>query len=169
MVETFSLHMLRHVKSWRSWGYWTTWMIAWHIFEDVVLVWYSLLERLYWSCKESEDLVNIMLQPLDDSWRHNYFVLSICILGKHSNISERSWTLSFFSQEDQIWLKYRRWYWIRRFPETQSRIYASLCTKNRVCLIADISLFGVSSLQHSCSAVWYLWYCLVSMVVFQFS
>ena len=39
MVEIFFLHMLLHVKSWRSWWYWTTWMISWHIFEDVVLVW----------------------------------------------------------------------------------------------------------------------------------
>ena len=71
--------------------------------------------------------------------------------------------------EDQIWLKYRRWSWIRGFPETQSRIYASSCTENRVCLIADNFLFGVSFLQHNCSAVWYLRYCLVSLVVFQFS
>ena len=84
-------------------------------------------------------------------------------------ISQKEAEHCIFRTEDQIWLKYRRWYWIRGFPETQSRIYASSCTKNRVCLIADNFLFGVSFLHHSCSVVWYLWYCLVSLVVFQFS
>ena len=35
------------------------------------------------------------------------------------------------------WLKCKRLNWIRGFHETQSRIYASSCTENYVCLIAD--------------------------------
>ena len=90
MVEIFCLHMLLHVKTWRSWWCWTTWMIAWHLCED------DVLERMYWCCKESEDLDTnvLMLQPLDDAWRYNYIVLSICIPGNYSNISESCWTLS---------------------------------------------------------------------------
>ena len=44
--------------------------------------------------------------------------------------------------KNQIWFKFRRWLGIRGFPETQSRIYASSCTENRVWLVADNFLVG---------------------------
>ena len=123
------------------------------------MIWESLLERLYWCCKESEGLVTIVLmpQPLDDAWRHNYFVPSICSTGKHSNVSERSWTLSLPHRELDLveiledglgyagFLKHSRVY--TRVP-AQKTAYGWLLT-----------IFGwFSSLQHSCCAVWYLWW-----------
>ena len=64
--------------------------------------------------------------------------------------------------ENQIWLKFRRWLGIRGFPETQSRIYASSCTKNRVCLVAgNFRLVQLSSAQLQC--------CLVSLILFGIS
>ena len=64
--------------------------------------------------------------------------------------------------ENQIWLKFRRWLGIRGFPETQSRIYASSCTENRVCLVAsNFWLVHLSSAQLQC--------CLVSMILFGIS
>ena len=71
-------------------------------------------------------------------------------------ISQKVAEHCLYLTKDQFWLKCRRWYCMRGFLETQSRIYASSCTENHVCLIANIFQFGVSSLQHSCSAVWYL-------------
>ena len=67
--------------------------------------------------------------------------------------------------ENQIWLKFRRWLGIRGFPETQSRMYASSCTENRVCLIADkflvgSALFSTAAVLFGISdTVWYLWWC----------
>ena len=84
-------------------------------------------------------------------------------------ISQKEAEHYLFLTEDQIWLKYRRWYWIRGFPETQSRIYASSCTENRVCLIADKFLFGSAFFSTAAvlfsiyDTVWYLWWCSSSL------
>ena len=64
--------------------------------------------------------------------------------------------------ENQIWLKFRRCLGIRGFPETQSRIYASSCTENRVCLVAD----NFWLVQHSSAQ---LQWCSVSLILFGIS
>ena len=61
--------------------------------------------------------------------------------------------------KDQIWLKCRRGNWIRGFPETQSRIYVSSYTENRVCVVAD-NFSGSAFLQHMLRC------CLVSLMLF---
>ena len=127
--------------------------------------WCSGMERMYWCCKESEDLDTnvLMLPPLDDAWRHNYSVLSV-VQGS-SQISQKEAEHWLFLTENQIWLKFRRWLGIRGFPETQSRMYASSCTENRVCLIADnfcleSALFSTTAVLYGISdTVWYFWWC----------
>ena len=79
-----------------------------------------------------------------------------------SQISQKEAEHCLFLTENQIWLKFRRWLGIRGFPETQSRMYASSCIENCVCLIADN--FGwsqLSSAQLQC--------CLVSLILFGIS
>ena len=82
----------------------------------------------------------LMLQRVLKAW------LLMCLCYNHWMTLEDTTTLSYLSaliysreafkylrkklktvsasQENQIWLKCRRWNWIRRFAETQSRIYA---------------------------------------------
>ena len=102
-----------------------------------------------------------MLQLLDDTWKLNYIVLSIFshIFQGSIQISQTEARRCFYLSEDQIWLNFRRLSWIRGFPERQLRIYASSYTKNRVWVFAYKIILGQHFFHHSCSTVWYLWWC----------
>ena len=70
----------------------------------------------------------------------HYSVISV-VQGS-SQISQKEAEHCLCLTKNQIWLKFRRYLGTRGFPETQSRMYASSCTENRVCLVADNFLVG---------------------------
>ena len=133
-----------YVTSW-SWWYWTTWMIAYL----KMLLWY---DNLSW--KDCIDAAKNLKALLLLCWCYNHWMtledtttlFYLSVVQGSIQISQKEAEHCLFLTENQIWLKFRRWLGKRGFPETQSRIHASSCTENRICLIADKFLFGVSFL-----------------------